>query len=680
MGLLPKRFKRRYFQRVLSRNESVVLEIIKEHPDLVTKAVLAAYERFDAENGGPERRTKEFPVMTQMGTGIRYGVTGTIPKLTPFNLRRFSEYPPSRRAINAICNPILDMPWEIARISNMFGEPLPDVIPQEQKNRMMAISNCLERPNNDDSWRTWLEVILEDIVVGGYGAAEIAENPDPMRPLYLWPVDGQSIRINLDWNGSPKGFHYAQSMGYTSVGIASTDPIRLRDEQLLYFKFNPRSNTPFGLGYLEVAFLAVNAFLGAFDYATRRASNATPSYIIFLGENVDMATARQWQQFWQQTVEGAGRAPIIGGGRQPNVQPLIGSTDDALFLQWQEFLIRNIAMAFGVSTQKLNIDKEVNRSTAVQADTADWDTVAPVANHVADYITNRLIHQRLGWTDLEFKWLIRDTDELRQSEILLRQYESNGITINEIRDIWGREPIDETWGNLSRSLYEEKARAEYAPDDMSPMGGPPIKSGNDLDVKDEPKSGPGKPEGRGPIDTIGATEGVHKYGTTQLRFTPNIEATIRTFGAGLIPVNDLYAEEGFEHTPHVTVKYGITENIAEALPVITDVVRSTPAPTGTFGKLEIFAPPKKQYDVVVMRVESPSLVALNAALVEAVPSVNTFRNYRPHVTLAYVLMGHGARYKDVENPLEGTAFLCEGLEFIDRNGNRTLIPFARAAT
>lgn len=574
-----------------------------------------------------------------------------------------SEYPPSRRAINAICNPILDMPWEIRRQPDPLGKPLPKEPTTEQENHIRALTNAFTRPNNDLSWRSWLEQVLEDIVVGGYGASEIAKHTDPQRPVYLWPVDGQSIRIKLDWDGKPTGIRYAQSQGYLGGGgIGSVEGPHLRDDQLLYFKLNPRTNTPFGLGYLETAFLSINAYLGAFDYATKRASNNTPNFIIFLGENIDVNTARQWQQYWTSQIEGQARAPIIGGGRQPTVLPLLGSGDDALFLKWQEFLIRNIAMAFGLSASTLGLERDVNRSTAETQNIADWDTVAPVANLVADYLTNKLIHSLLGWTDLEFRWMIRDTDELRQAEIIERQYDTNGITINEVRELWDREPTNDEWGMLTKSQYEAKAKALYEAD-LGSMGGPPL-----LDEEEEEETPEEESITEGGVGS-GELEAGHTHGVTMIRFAPELEHELRQYTAALIEVDDLAPDEGIETAPHATIKYGITEDIARALPLIYPVASTHSPISGTFGPLILFE--AETHDVLVLSLQSDDMVRMNNAISEAVPHINTFRNFRPHMTLAYLKKGRSDAYLDAVNPFEGRVFTCDALEFIDSKGNRT---------
>src|SRR5262249_37742151 len=157
-----------------------------------------------------------------------------------------------------------------------------------------------ESPNPDDSFRSLAEQVLEDIIVGGYGAIEVqvspgwseglvasVENPHfsqntrevghptgegrqsphpiahtprdkggapsevhaslrlagrtnasaPTQPLILWPVDGASIRMNLEWDGAP------QSQRYLQIVEQSNTSVKLNDEELIYIRLNPRTHT-----------------------------------------------------------------------------------------------------------------------------------------------------------------------------------------------------------------------------------------------------------------------------------------------------------------------------------------------------------------------------------------------------------------------------------------------------
>ena len=451
-------------RRYLQAHHGMTLDILRQDP-LLGAVALREMGGLSAAQGTPDRQTMPYPILNQIGFGGRGPLSSTLPKSSAFSLRRFSEVPPARRAINAIANPILRLPWSLVPCDERLAETDADTWPAELRQRIAVATRCLQRPNGQDSWRVWLEQVLEDICVGGYGCSEIQQTDDPERPFWLWPVDGQSIRINVEWDGNPSTLRYTQSLGYVGLSVAMHDPVALRDDELLYMRLNPRAHTPFGLGYLEVAFNTVNGFLGAFDFAQRKASNATPNFLIFLGENVDIPTTRQWAQYWQQLIEGYGKAPIIGGGREPKVLDLMGSANvDPLYLKWQEWLVRIIAQAFGLSPMKLALERDINRSTSETNLIEDWETVAPVADTVADALTTHLFRGVLGWDDLCFKWHVRTTDDLRQSEVLHNRWESNSVTIDEQRALWGAPPLPDGRGQWTKQEWE----ALHAPG-LSPL-------------------------------------------------------------------------------------------------------------------------------------------------------------------------------------------------------------------
>lgn len=453
-----------------ARHHARVHEVLTQHPELAlstlrTDQVLMATAMNSAVMLASEeiRRSIKWPNMSRLGTA-HSGMGLTLPKVTPFNLRRFSEFPPSRRAINAIVDPILDMPWTI--------EPMPPasrshIVPKptmEQQFRIEIAANNLRNPNGDESFRVVMKQVLEDLVVGGYGTLEVVKTANPFLPTRLYTVDGATMRINTDWKGAPDIYRYSQSLGYTGQSVGTHEAQQFYDDQIIYFKLHPRTNTPFGMGLLEIAFSTVNAWLGAFEYAERRASNSTPNFGIFLGENVTPEVVLRWRDYWENEIEGYGKIPIMGGGRQASVMQFTGGGEDQLWLKWQELLIRIIALAFGLSPMKLGIERDVNRSTSEAQDTSDWETVAPVANTVQDYLTDKWLHQALGFEDLRFKWRVRDTDELRLANIMEKRWLTNSITADEIREMYDEEPMPDGIGKLTKMQWEGAMRSTSNPD------------------------------------------------------------------------------------------------------------------------------------------------------------------------------------------------------------------------
>jgi len=266
------------------------------------------------------------------------------------------------------------------------------------------------------------------------GAIQMESTGDDARPFRLYPVDGATIEIDLNWTGDPAQPRYAQATGT----LAARKPTPLLDAELMYLRLNPRTHTPFGLGRLEVAFETINQFLAANKYAGRLASNSVVQYALWLNE----ATPEQHDRlirWWQDEIEGTGKVPILSCEQKPEVLRFAGGTDADLRLQWQEFLLRIIANAFDLPPMLLGLQADVNRSTAGElADEAFRSAIVPVARLLAEHITRDLFAKRLGWREFEFVFNdLESRDEMQELQIQTELLKAGVLTIDEVREMRG---------------------------------------------------------------------------------------------------------------------------------------------------------------------------------------------------------------------------------------------------
>ena len=376
------------------------------------------------------RRTLALPSILSPGLGLN----GGIPKPTQANLRRFAETPVVRRAINVIKDRIVAMDWQV-RVRRGAGEV------GYGARKLKALRRMLEEPNSADSFRTLMEQVIEDALTGGYGAIEMEATGDPELPAQLWPVDGATIRVNANWDGDPETARYSQVPVRSMPGQA----VDLRDDQLMYVRMNPRSFTPFGLGPLEVAFETVNQFLSAHRFAGKLAANSVVQYALWLNE----ATPSQQERlirWWQDEVEGTGRVPLISTDQKPEVLRFAQGTDADLRLQWQQFLIRMVANAFGLPPLLLGLEGDVNRSTASElADEAFRGAIEPLAKLIAEHITRDLFGKCIGWREFEFVFNdLSARDEDTELAIQVQLLAAGVYTVNEVRAMRGLGPIEGT--------------------------------------------------------------------------------------------------------------------------------------------------------------------------------------------------------------------------------------------
>lgn len=420
----------------------------------------------------PARETVAYPNLIQQSN---VGQKRLAYKPTPRNLRWFSTNPYARRAINSIKNPIAMLEWEIV--------PSDGLHPNSELQRQIDIASyCIDHPNVDDSARTLFEQLTEDILLGA-GAVEMQLSGDPNRPLWLFPVDGLTIQIYPEWNGiKPEEARYVQIVGYGNfVGNGLGQQIALRNDELMYIRPNPSTASPFGRGALEIAFNTVSRILGVGEFAGNVATNSRPSIGLDLGEGATAETAAAFRNYWRNEVEGQGNMPIFSmagseKARGPSVMRFYPEGDDGLYLQYQEFLIRELASAFDISPQNLGLERDVNRNTSETSEDRDRrQAVKPVAHLIASHITREALHAKLGFSQLEFRFKgIEAEDELNIAEVYRLEYENNATTPNLYREQRGLPPLDNEFADLLHADVEiamMAAKGAAIVDDKNLSGG-----------------------------------------------------------------------------------------------------------------------------------------------------------------------------------------------------------------
>jgi len=151
-----------------------------------------------------------------------------------------------------------------------------------------------------------------------------------------------------------------------------------------------------------------------------------------------------------------------------------------------------------------------------------------------------------------------------------------------------------------------------------------------------------------------------------------------------IPESDLYKGEegsdsyssgdyGRETAPHITLLYGPNtppEEIQKALNQIGPV-------SVTLGKVSLFSGEKSPYDVVKIDVHSPELQKLHSDLKSRFGTASEFKDYHPHITIAYVKKGEGKKYSG-DTRFEGQQLSLDVLTHSDRDSLKTHLPLSGA--
>lgn len=160
----------------------------------------------------------------------------------------------------------------------------------------------------------------------------------------------------------------------------------------------------------------------------------------------------------------------------------------------------------------------------------------------------------------------------------------------------------------------------------------------------------------------------YKFNSTQIDLTGLLRAKALNL-ARSIPREEL-SEEGRETKPHVTVLYGLHKSDADS---VKQVLAKKPAGNMTVGGLSLFTNDRR-HDVLKADINSPLLQELHESL-KQLPHTSKFKDYAPHMTIAYLKKGMGKKYVG-KMDLAGEQHPVDRVTFSSTDESRTAIPLS----
>jgi phage portal protein BeeE len=328
-----------------------------------------------------------------------------------------------------------------------------DIVPFDQrkpysKRQQQQLRDLFRSPNPaQDSYRSFIEPVTQDLLVLDAGCIEKVRDLSGI-VRELWPTNASEIKVNAMWDGNPKvARYYWYPDGFKQKASWVND-------DFIYMMMNPQTDSPIGLPPLETLRAAVEAEMAAHEYNRRQVENAAPDGIINLGEGFTEPQVERFRDFFESEVAGRGPLGFIGGSKAPSFIKFRDSNRDQQFLEWQIYLVRKIAVVFGLTPQDLGVTFDVNRSTAeTQVQISEDRGLRPLMSNLQEYMTEEVVWDA-GFggpaNNLAFRFTALN---LKESTAKAAIYEKAlaGVPwrfINEARLDEGREPIPEMEGKL----------------------------------------------------------------------------------------------------------------------------------------------------------------------------------------------------------------------------------------
>lgn len=312
-----------------------------------------------------------------------YGMN-TVTKMSTEQLRRWSRNNPwIRAAVNLRRQQISRAKWDI--VSTDAGD-------MADPRTVQKLRELFRRPNpKGDSWRSFIEPVIEDILVLDQGAIEVEKRvgsrigADPI--AYLWSKDAARIAFDSTWDGRDpaKPRYYELDNGGKQVESYKND-------ELIVVIANPVTYSPIGLSPLEVLAETITADLDAAAYNAKAVSQAAPPGVLHLGEGVRPDQVDSFKAYWEAEVAGKSQIAITGGGKGMQWLPLAASNRDMQFMEWQVYLARKICAVFAVQPQDIGISFDINRATSETNAAFTYDNgIVPLAELIAEYLTREVV-------------------------------------------------------------------------------------------------------------------------------------------------------------------------------------------------------------------------------------------------------------------------------------------------
>lgn len=307
----------------------------------------------------------------------------------------------------------------------------------QKRNKVKAITEFFMKPDKENSWNTWLRMLLEDLFV--IDAPTLHRRRTRGGTLHaLDQIDGSTIRRVLDEAGrtpeDPNDTAYQQYLhGVPAVNYRASD--------LFYRPRNKRIHKIYGYSPVEQIIMTLNIALRRQVWQLNFFTEGNmPSALIGVPEEWTPDQIRTFQEWFDNILSGN-----TGERRKARFVPnAVGKTyiptqESELFGKAEEWLARVTCFAFGVSPQPFL--QMMNRATADSAQQEAAATgLAPIQNWVKSLIDD-ILAEEFGSPDLEFAW--RGDDELdpvKRQQITSGNLRDGLITINEGRLDQGREP------------------------------------------------------------------------------------------------------------------------------------------------------------------------------------------------------------------------------------------------
>ena len=380
--------------------------------------------------------------------------------------RAVNAVPVARICVDTLKKKIAKTKWVVKTI---------DPMAQGDEKQIKEVTDLLKNPNDQDSFRSFMDKILEDLLVLDTVCVEKTRFPDE-KLARLYQVDASTIRPVYDeWgnqdipvplpNGETVPVSFLQIMDNSLYGGPESGDIvaAWAKKDFIRFNMNPQgsiNNYGYGLSPIEAVLSVVSNLLSSDNFnGNYFDEGAFPPIILQLAQSLEQRQLESYREYLYQQIEGNFHKPaIVAGGGEMKVHNLKDLTNrDMQFMEYTLWLSKLMCAAYGLDPQDIGLtDTTGSKSVAEnQKDLSESKGYSSYLELIKEIINSNIIWKDFGYTDLEFEWVAIDsTDPEVAARIQDTRLKNGTMTLNEAREKNGDLPYEE-WADQPMVLKSD---------------------------------------------------------------------------------------------------------------------------------------------------------------------------------------------------------------------------------
>lgn len=303
-------------------------------------------------------------------------------RIGPSNVRTYRAWSRGstwvRAAINIRNDQIATAEWDIVPVDDTkrYSKRL-----QDQLRELFA------EPNTDDGdFGTFISKVNEDVLALDQGIIEKDRSLDGVvRRLHA--SDGGDFKVNAKWDGDRNSIRY-----FWCPGQSWPPKDEFKDRDIVHLLQNPRTDLPIGIPPLETLQGVIEDLLYGRDYQSRQVRGAAPDGLLDLGEGAGEKQVNAFRNYWMSEIAGKGAVGFLGGSKGAKFIPFRGSNRDMQFVEWNIWLVRQVAITYGLSAEELSLTMDSNRAISeTEADRSEDKGLRPLMGKTQSFLTRGVV-------------------------------------------------------------------------------------------------------------------------------------------------------------------------------------------------------------------------------------------------------------------------------------------------